>query len=141
LTIGAAHAAERSLDNRFMTSTSSANNKPRHDGIGFVLLALLPIAGFCVILTTWAVRGIPIAAGRRSAIVGTRPADGERAVLPSAFIAADLHLPHRGHGVDSRTISEKTVHLIRADDGQRVPAVVNSRPGRRWRSAPPTPLK
>jgi hypothetical protein len=62
-------------------------------------------------------------------ITGTRPADRDVAVVPTAFIAADVQLPHAGHGIDSRTISDQSVRLYRTDDGTPVPASVNTSGG------------
>ncbi|HWE01076.1 MAG TPA: Ig-like domain-containing protein [Tepidisphaeraceae bacterium] len=60
-------------------------------------------------------------------IIRTRPADREGNVAPGgAFIAADVELPYRGKVVDGRSLNGDSVRLYRTNDGQLVPAVVNT---------------
>jgi hypothetical protein len=59
-------------------------------------------------------------------VTGTRPIDGARDVLPNAFVAADLHLPNKGKGVDASSMSAETVKLYRVSDHALVKAVVNT---------------
>ncbi len=56
----------------------------------------------------------------------TRPADGEAGVLQNEFVAADVHLPFFGHGVDPKSLGDGTVTLWRRGDGRSVPAVINT---------------
>jgi glucose/arabinose dehydrogenase len=62
----------------------------------------------------------------RPAVTNTRPAGGERDVLPTVSIAADVHLPNNGQGVDAKTLNANTVRLYRADNGQPVNAHLNT---------------
>jgi hypothetical protein len=116
-------------------SRSPARPAPRFDraAAAFVLACLVPIAGFAVLATTWHPRP-PRATAKSAAddgpnvtrVTGTRPGDGEGGVLPNAFIAADVNLPHTGHGIDSATLSPATVRLYRTSDRAPVAARVNT---------------
>ncbi len=59
-------------------------------------------------------------------VTDTRPIDGAIRVTPNSFIAADVNLPHTGHGVDPRTLTDQNVKLYRTRDRAPVPAVVNT---------------
>jgi hypothetical protein len=54
------------------------------------------------------------------AIGNTRPQAGETGVLPNAFIACDVFLPHFGHGVDSSTMNTKNVKLFKIDGDKKI---------------------
>jgi glucose/arabinose dehydrogenase len=59
----------------------------------------------------------------------TRPAATEGNVDPATFIAADVVLPNTGHGVDQRTLSDRTVRLYRTDTHTPVEALRNTTGG------------
>jgi glucose/arabinose dehydrogenase len=97
------------------------------EAVWYVLVACLPLVGLATMVGVWSARGtLGPSPGRQPAVVETRPGDGERGVLPTAFVAADVHLPRAGRGVDSRTLTADNVRLYRAADGSPVPAVVNT---------------
>ncbi len=96
------------------------------DAIIFVLVALVPFIGLAATLTVWIANPLRFNPRGTLRVTDTRPASGERNVLPNEFIAADLHLPNRGKGVDAGTISPDTVKLYRAGDGQQVNGVANT---------------
>src|SRR5438477_13173986 len=56
-------------------------------------------------------------------ITYTRPADGERDVLPNTFISAYLN---PGHALDPDTLDQQTVMLYRTADHKLVPAQINT---------------
>ncbi|MEO6435087.1 MAG: Ig-like domain-containing protein [Tepidisphaeraceae bacterium] len=58
-----------------------------------------------------------------SMVTYTRPAAGERDVLPNAFVSASLNA---GHAIDPQSIDNTTVKLFRADNDEIVPAQVNT---------------
>ena len=82
----------------------------------FVIVALIPFIGLAATMTAWVAN--PLKFNPRSVlhVVGTRPVNGARNFLPNGFVAADVHLPNKGKGVDARTISAETVKLYRAKD-------------------------
>src|SRR5215207_2684256 len=102
--------------------------RPRRnrDTIAFVIVALIPFIGLAATVTHWVAN--PLKFNPRSVlrVVGTRPVNGARNFLPNGFVAADVHLPNKGKGVDAKTISAETVKLYRAKDRMAVPAVVNT---------------
>ena len=53
----------------------------------------------------------------------TRPGDGEKDVLPNAFISADLNA---GHAIDPGTLTNESVRLFRVKDNEPIPADVNT---------------
>jgi glucose/arabinose dehydrogenase len=55
-----------------------------------------------------------------------RPYEGEKGVLLNEFVAADVHLPHFGHGVDDQSLQDGGVTLTRVRDGARIEANVNT---------------
>src|SRR5256885_8691999 len=59
-------------------------------------------------------------------ITYTRPADGERDVLPNAFIAAYLN---PGHAIDPDSLGPQTVQLYRTADRKLIPAQINTSGG------------
>lgn len=63
------------------------------------------------------------------AVRWTRPSDAQTDIDPGIFIAADVSLPNVGHGVDTNSLSTKTVRLFRADNNETVAAVVNTSGG------------
>ena len=100
---------------------------PRNrDTIVFVIVALIPFIGLAATVTHWVAN--PLKFNPRSVlrVVGTRPVNGARNFLPNGFVAADVHLPNKGKGVDAKTISAETVKLYRAKDRAPVAAVVNT---------------
>src|SRR5688572_5673092 len=102
-------------------------SRPRsRDAMVFVIVALVPFIGLAATMTVWVAN--PLKFNPRSVlhVVGTRPINGARNFLPNGFVAADLHLPNKGKGVDARTISAQTVKLYRAKDRTPVKAVVNT---------------
>ena len=103
-------------------------SRPRRsrDTIAFVIVALIPFIGLAATVTHWVAN--PLKFNPRSVlrVVGTRPVNGARNFLPNGFIAADVHLPNKGKGVDAKTISAETVKLYRVNDRVAVPAVVNT---------------
>ena len=56
-------------------------------------------------------------------ITSSRPADGEREVLPNAFISAYLN---EGHAIDPDSVDNLTVRLLKTDDKEIIPAQVNT---------------
>jgi len=94
--------------------------------VSFLAFALVPLIGLGVVVGAWITN--PIRFNPRSVlhVTGTRPADGAANVLPNSFIAADVHLPRRGQGVDARTISAASVKLYRANDHAPVKATANT---------------
>src|SRR5688572_19946334 len=104
--------------------------RPRQDdrrvAVSFLAFALVPLIGLGVVVGAWITN--PIRFNPRSVlhVTGTRPADGATSVLPNSFIAADVHLPRRGQGVDARTISAESVKLYRAKDHAPVKATANT---------------
>ncbi|MDQ3440227.1 MAG: Ig-like domain-containing protein, partial [Planctomycetota bacterium] len=102
-------------------------SRPRsRDAIVFVIVALVPFIGLAATMTAWVAN--PLKFNPRSVlhVTGTRPVHGSRNILPNGFVAADLHLPNKGKGVDAKTISAATVKLYRATDRAPVTAVVNT---------------
>src|SRR5687767_7783895 len=102
-------------------------SRPRsRDAIVFVIVALIPFIGLAATMTAWVAN--PLKFNPRSVlhVVGTRPINGARNFLPNGFVAADVHLPNKGKGVDAKTISTETVKLYRAKDRAPVAAVVNT---------------
>src|SRR5688572_23380726 len=87
----------------------------RRIAIGFIAAALIPLLGYLILYATsgFYVEPAPRAVLR---VTGTRPGDGERSVAPNGFVAADVHLPNSGHGVDARTVSPQSVRLFRSID-------------------------
>lgn len=59
----------------------------------------------------------------------TRPAAIEADVDPATFVAADVVLPNTGHGVDQRTLTDRTVLLYRTSDREPVAAMRNTTGG------------
>src|SRR5829696_1971219 len=96
------------------------------DAMWFVLAALIPLLGLSTALGMWIANPLRFNPKAVLHISGTRPTNGAKNVLPNAFIAADLHLPNKGHGVDASTISADAVKLYRASDKAPVQAVVNT---------------
>lgn len=96
------------------------------DAAVFVLAALVPFIGLAATMGVWVSNPLRFNPRGTLHVTGTRPANGARHVLPNAFVAADLHLPNKGKGVDAKTISADTVKLYRAADRAPVPAVVNT---------------
>lgn len=96
------------------------------DAAVFVLVALLPFIGLTATLGVWISDPLRFDPRGTLHVTGTRPMNGARNVLPNAFIAADLHLPNKGKGVDAKTIGPDTVKLYRAADRAPVKAVVNT---------------
>src|SRR5688572_24465895 len=103
-------------------------SRPRRsrDTIAFVLVALVPFIGLAAAMTQWVAN--PLKFNPRSVlrVVGTRPVNGARNFLPNGFVAADVHLPNKGKGVDAKSISAETVKLYRTKDHAPVAAVVNT---------------
>ncbi len=58
----------------------------------------------------------------RPRVMHTRPVDGEPAAPADAPLRVDLFLPATGKGVDPATLSDDSVRLLRATDGEIVPA-------------------
>lgn len=54
-------------------------------------------------------------------ITRTRPYDGQKNVLPNAFVAADVFLPNFGHGISSSTMNTDSVKLYQVVKDKRVP--------------------
>jgi glucose/arabinose dehydrogenase len=101
--------------------------RPRNrDAFIFICVALVPFIGLATTLTVWVSNPMKFNKWRVLHVTNTRPMDGARNVLPNAFVAADLHLPTRGKGVDATSISAETVKLYRASDHAPVAAVVNT---------------
>lgn len=59
-------------------------------------------------------------------IRATRPASGATDVPPNAFVAADLLLVNTAHGLDPATLTSEHVRLVHAQNGNEVPATVNT---------------
>lgn len=59
-------------------------------------------------------------------VTAVRPGAGETNVSRDAFVATDLLLPNTGHGVDTATLNDSTVRLVRTGDGAVVPAHLNT---------------
>jgi len=103
------------------------SRRPRQtDTIWFVLIAIVPLIGLSAALGMWIADPIKFDPKGTLFVSGTRPMPDARNVLPNAFVAADLHLPTKGKGVDARTISTETVKLYRAADHTPVKSVVNT---------------
>lgn len=63
----------------------------------------------------------------RPSVTGTRPAAGDNAVLPNAFVSCDVNLPTPGAGIDVKTMSPKSVRLYKAGaTDQPIDARLNS---------------
>ncbi len=58
----------------------------------------------------------------RPRVMGTRPVDGEQAMLPGQPVQVDLFAPVTGRGVDAATVSDQSVRLLNARTNQPVPA-------------------
>jgi len=103
-------------------------NRVRLIAVSLIVLVLLGAGAARLLLKKETRRGILSRIGLADApyIIDTRPADGEAGVRPDAFIAADVHLPNRGHGVDPKTLSDLTIQLVREDDGSVVPATFST---------------
>src|SRR3954462_16019708 len=55
-----------------------------------------------------------------------RPYAGEKGVLLNEFVAADVHIPHFGAGVEPDSLNAGGVTLTRVRDGATIPAQVNT---------------
>src|SRR5688572_22528204 len=116
------------------TPLISSNRKPDdrqpRAGALFVMGAVLPLVGFAYLITLWTFGRAPganaAALQRSTRVTHTRPGNGEGGVLPNAFIAADVHLPNTGHGIDATSLTSDAVKLYRTDDRAPVAAVVNT---------------
>lgn len=63
----------------------------------------------------------------RPAVIGTRPAANDSAVLPNAFVSCDVHLPTPGAGIDVTTMTDRSVRLFKAGAPDRpIEARLNS---------------
>jgi fibronectin type 3 domain-containing protein len=65
----------------------------------------------------------------RPSISELRPGNGATGVWRDAYIAADVRLPNRGHGIDRTSVSSNTVRVYRSSDSEPVPGVINVSPG------------
>src|SRR5688500_2768763 len=112
-----------------LMSSNRSDRQPRAGAL-FVMGAVLPLAGFAYLITLWTFGRTPGANGaalvRATRVTQTRPGNGEGGVLPNAFIAADVHLPHTGHGIDAASLTPQSVQLYRTHDRAPVAAVVNT---------------
>lgn len=104
--------------------------KGSHFVTAFAVVALVVIS-----VVTW--RGaqrfgqrelaIAKAEAERPSVTGTRPAAGDGAVLPNAFVSCDVNLPTPGAGIDVKTMSDRSVRLYKAGVTDRpIPARLNS---------------
>jgi len=73
----------------------------RDDASGAVLAAVSAVA--------------PAAAGPM--VTGARLSSGTGTAYLDAFVAADIHLPNIGHGVDASTLSRASVRLFKSSSG------------------------
>ena len=55
-----------------------------------------------------------------------RPYEGEKGVLLNEFVAADVHIPHFGAGVDPDSLNAGGVTLTRVRDNASIPVNVNT---------------
>lgn len=83
-------------------------------GLGLVVAGVIAFRG----AQRFAQRELALAQteSQRPAVTNTRPAGGDAAVLPNAFVACDVSLPNPGAGIDVATMSPATVRLFRAGD-------------------------
>ena len=109
----------------------AATTRKRHPALRWIAVALvlLAVAGGFVAYAkgkgwkTWLVETLfPGPAD----VFRTRPYDGETGVLVNEFVAADVHLPHFGHGIDPESLTAESVKLYRTSDGKPVAANVNT---------------
>jgi glucose/arabinose dehydrogenase len=62
-------------------------------------------------------------------VTGSRPSNGNTNVRRDAFVAADVHIPTAGAGIDPGTLTSSTVKLYRTSDKASVAAVLNTSGG------------
>ncbi len=94
-----------------------------------VALVLIAVAGGFLAFAKgrgWKTRLVETLFPGPADVFRTRPYDGEVGVLVNEFVAADVHLPHFGHGIDPESLSAETVKLYRTGDGKPGPANVNT---------------
>ncbi|MGB7160438.1 MAG: Ig-like domain-containing protein, partial [Tepidisphaeraceae bacterium] len=122
-------------DKRGAFVTLSAGTRPVIEALEgrslFAFVAPTPVSSYLDLQRAFLrPSALPVHAALASpSITGSRPAPGASGVLRDAPIAADVHLPNSGHGVDESTLSSATVKLYKTSTGAQVDANLDTTGG------------